>query len=265
MCIICVCIYICITNVKVEAPKPKGPSLLKGPSLERVDFKWSEIAGEYRQNFRDAEEKQWREHLHFDALEPLNDEQTAWVKANIGEERVLGARWAYKDKNWSRRRLGEEVAWKCKSRLVIAGHKDPDLEKGQLSTDSPTISLLQVLANGLRDADAWRVSAGDVQCAFLAGSYLDRDEELFISQPVTGFPGMKPGQLVRVKKNIFGLATSPREWWEDLQDGFKRVKIDIDNIHYQFDQCPLDPCIFTLRQFKDGNFSGPRLATLGPT
>ena len=120
-----------------------------------------------------------------------------------------------------------------------------------------------MLANGLRDADPWRVSAGDIQCAFLTGSYLDRDEELFISQPVTGFPGMKPGQLVRVKKNIFGLATSPREWWEDLQGGFKRVKIDIDNVYYQFDQCPLDPCIFTLRRIKDGNSSGPPIGYVG--
>ena len=144
-----------------------------------------------------------------------------------------------------------------------ASGKDPDLEKGQLSTDSPTISrpgllcLLQVLANGLRAPDPWKVSAGDIQCAFVTGSYLDRDEELFISQPVTGFPGMKPGQLVRVKKNIFGLASSPREWREDLQDGFKRVKINIGEETYQFDQCPLDPCVFTQRKVDSSGFSGP--------
>ena len=236
---------------------------------QEKELKWTEIPGEYRQKFRDAEEKQWREHLHFDALEPLDDAQTAWVRANIGAERVLGARWAYKDKNWSRRRQGEQVEWKCKSRLVIAGHRDPDLEKGQLSTDSPTISrpgllcLLQVLANGLHAPDPWQVLAGDIQCAFLTGSYLDRDEELFISQPVTGFPGMKPGQLVRVKKNIFGLATSPREWWEDLQDGFRRVKINIGEENYQFDQCPLDPCIFTLRKADDSGFSGTPIGYVG--
>ena len=93
--------------------------------------------------------------------------------------------------------------------------------------------------------------------------YLDRDEELFISQPVTGFPGMKPGQLVRVKKNIFGLATSPREWWEDLQDGFKRVKINIGEETYQFDQCPLDPCVFTLRKVDSSGFSGPPIGYVG--
>ena len=58
---------------------------------QEKELNWSEIPGEYRQKFRDAEEKQRREHLHFDALEPLDDEQTAWVRANIGAERVLGA------------------------------------------------------------------------------------------------------------------------------------------------------------------------------
>ena len=236
---------------------------------QEKELRWTEIPSEHRQQFRLAEEKQWREHLHFDALEPLDDKQTEWVKTNIAAERVLGARWAYKDKNWARRRQGEPVEWKCKSRLVIAGHRDPDLQKGQLSTDSPTISrpgllcLLQLLANGLQGPDPWQVAAGDIQCAFLTGSYLSREEELFISQPETGFPGMSPGQLVRVKKNIFGLATSPREWWEDLQDGFRKVQIEQDNKLYKFDQCPLDPCIFTLRQYQNGKFVGSPIGYVG--
>ena len=236
---------------------------------QEKELRWSEIPSEHRHKFREAEEKQWREHLHFDALEPLDDQQTSWVKANIAAERVLDARWAYKDKNWARRRQGDPVEWKCKSRLVIAGHKDPDLQKGQLSTDSPTISrpgllcLLQILANGLQGPDPWRVAAGDIQCAFLTGSYLSRDEELFIHQPATGFPGMSPGQLVRVKKNIFGLATSPREWWEDLQRGFRNVLIEFGDKQYKFDQCPLDPCIFTLREFRDGVYHESPLGYVG--
>ena len=248
---------------------------------QEKELKWSEIPPQFQQKFRDAEGKQWREHLHFDALEPLNDADTEFVKNNIASERVLRSRWAYKDKNWSKRRLEGQAEWKCKSRLVIAGHTDPDLASGRLVTDAPTLSrpgllcLLQLLANGLRQDDPWRVSAGDIQCAFLTGSYLSREQELFIHQPPTGFPGMKPGQLVRVKKNIFGLATSPREWWLDLQEGFNKIKIEIDKHFYHFDQCPLDPCIFMLRRFVSGKFIGePRgyvgthvddLLTIAPT
>ena len=226
---------------------------------QEKELRWDEIPPQFQQKFREAEGKQWSEHLHFDALEPLNDVDTEFVKNNVPKERVLRSRWAYKDKNWSKRMQAE---WKCKSRLVIAGHTDPDLASGRLVTDAPTLSrpgllcLLQILANGLRQDDPWRVSAGDIQCAFLTGSYLSRDEELFIHQPPTGFPGMKPGQLVRVKKNIFGLATSPREWWLDLQDGFSKIEVKIDEHVFRFDQCPLDPCIFMLREYANGKFVG---------
>ena len=229
---------------------------------QEKELRWDEIPPQFQQKFREAEAKQWSEHLHFDALEPLDDAATEYVKNNLPKERVLRSRWAYKDKNWSRRRLEGQAEWRCKSRLVIAGHTDPDLASGRLVTDAPTLSrpgllcLLQLLANGLGGPDGWRVSAGDTQCAFLTGSYLSREEESFIHQPPTGFPGMKPGQLVRVKKNIFGLATSPREWWLDLQEGISKISIDIEGSCYRFEQCPLDPCIFVLRQFLNGKFSG---------
>ena len=68
---------------------------------------------------------------------------------------------------------------------------------------------------------------------------------------------------MRVKKNIFGLATSPREWWLDLQEGIGKISIDIEGKCYRFEQCPLDPCIFVLRQFLDGKFSGAPRGYIG--
>ena len=124
---------------------------------------------------------------------------------------------------------------------------------------------MQITANGLRDPDPWCMSAGDIRCAFLTGSYLNR--ELFMHQPRTGFPGMLPGQLVRIKKNVFGLATSPHEWWNDLQGGFRSVEVTHPasgkDAVFMFEQCPLDPCIFMLREFKDGGFCGKPLAYVG--
>ena len=179
------------------------------------ELKWSEIPQEMHAKFREAEATQWQEHLSFDALEPLTTEESDRIRREVLPERVLRSRWAYKDKNWARRREGEEVPWNCKSRLVIAGHTDPDLTNDamKLSTDAPTLSrcglacMLQKTANGLGAEDPWTLSAGDIRCAFLTGSYLSR--ELYMHQPRTGFPGMLPGQLVRIKKNVFGLAIIP--------------------------------------------------------
>ena len=85
--------------------------------------------------------------------------------------------------------------------------------------------MTQLLADGLNETDKWMAAAGDIQCAFLTGGYLARGEDQNLHQPRTGFPGLLPGQLVRIKKNIFGLATSPHEWWQDLQGGIKRTEV----------------------------------------
>ncbi|CAE7678552.1 RE2, partial [Symbiodinium sp. CCMP2456] len=237
------------------------------------ELKWTEIPEEVRDKFREAEQTQWNEHLAYDALEPLSLEDSARIKDEVAPERVLRCRWAYRDKNYARRRQGEDVPWKCKSRLVIAGHTDPDLtdESMRLSTDAPTLSrsglacMLQRTADGLRDSDPWTLAAGDIRCAFLTGSYLTR--ELFMHQPRTGFPGMVPGQLVRIKKNVFGLATSPHTWWQDLQDGIRKFEINYDHEQrtgtWKFDQSPMDPCVFMLREWRDGGFVGKPIAYLG--
>ncbi|CAE7230957.1 GIP [Symbiodinium sp. CCMP2592] len=64
-------------------------------------------------------------------------------------------------------------------------------------------------------------------------------------------------------ENIFGLATSPREWWQDLQKGIFQVHLKIGDKDYAFDQCPLDPCIFMLREMKDHRFIGEPIGYLG--
>ena len=235
---------------------------------QEKELKWNEIPSDVREKFKAAEATQWREHLDFDALEPLSIEESRKVLRSVSKDRILRSRWAYKDKNWAKRKTEQGVEgndgsepWKCKARLVIAGHTDPDLANG-LSTDAPTLSrpallcLLQRLANGLQDGDPWVAAAGDIRCAFLTGGYLKREEELFLYQPTTGFAGLHPDQLVRVKKNILGLATSPHEWWQDLQNGIKGIMLDIRGEQYVFDQCPLDPCVFPLRRVVAGKMCG---------
>ena len=228
---------------------------------QEKELRWGEIPRDARTQFKQAEETQWKEHLDFDALEPLSVEDSDRIRNEVDASRILRSRWAYKDTDG-------HTPWKCKARLVIAGHTDPDLANG-LSTDAPTLSrpglmcLLQRLANGLQDQDPWRASAGDIRCAFLTGGYLRREEELYLHQPSTGFAGLHPRQLVKIKKNIFGLATSPHEWWEDLQAGIKGVTVVVDGLDHIFTQCALDPCVFLLRKVVDGKISGPPVGYVG--
>ena len=67
---------------------------------QEKELRWSEISPELHGKFREAESKQWFKHIEYDALEPLDEDQTAKVLASTAKKRVLRSRWAYRDKNW---------------------------------------------------------------------------------------------------------------------------------------------------------------------
>ena len=165
--------------------------------------------------------------------------------------RILGRRWAYRDKNYSRRRIDTNVAWRHKSHLVVFGHQDPDI--GKVLTDAPTINrisiliLLQFVAARQGGDDpclgSCQASAGDVTAAFLNGRPIFR--QLYTRQPRTGVAGLEAGALFRLGRGIFGLVGSPRSWWLEL----KNILLELKVVHEgwaMFKQHVLDPCVFML-------------------
>ena len=160
------------------------------------------IPEKVRPRFRASEGKQWAEHVDNQAIQMLSVAESEHVRATVPPEHILSSRFAYKDKHMGLRRVDPTVDWKPKSRLVIAGHLDPDAGDGDIHTDSPTVarsSLLTVLQ--LCASKQWTASAGDVQAVELK-------RELWISQPRHGVDGLDPRQLARVCKGIFGLSES---------------------------------------------------------
>ncbi|CAE7480578.1 GIP [Symbiodinium sp. CCMP2592] len=217
-------------------------------ALEK-EIPWSLIPQEVQGLFKDAEAKQYLEHRQHEALIPLSVEESREVTKTKGD-RILPSRFAYRDKHWSKRKQDAKAPWKPKARLVIGGHRDPDLMKG-LNTHAPTISrqgillLLQILASNM--AHGWTGHAGDVTAAFLSGETLVR--ELFLRQPKTGLGDLHPEQLLRIRKPIFGLVDSPAAWWQKLSGTLKEMTLsDEDGKQWIIRQCELDNCIFTVHQ-----------------
>ncbi|CAE7293046.1 RE1 [Symbiodinium sp. CCMP2592] len=220
----------------------------KEKALEK-EIPWSLIPQEVQGMFKDAEAKQYLEHRQHEALVPLSVEESREIMKTKGD-RVLPSRFAYRDKHWSKRKQDAKVPWKPKARLVIGGHRDPDLLKG-LNTHAPTISrqgillLLQILASNM--AHGWTGHAGDVTAAFLSGETLTR--ELFLRQPKTGLGDLHPEQLLRIQKPIFGLVDSPSAWWLKLSGTLKEMTLtDDDGRQWVIRQCELDNCIFTVHE-----------------
>ncbi|OLQ03765.1 Copia protein [Symbiodinium microadriaticum] len=228
------------------AKTPRG----REKALEK-EIPWSMVPPEQQENFKQAELKQYSEHVEHNALEPLSVEVSRKVMKEQPDRvlNVLNSRFAYRDKHWSRRRQEPSLSWKAKARLVIAGHRDPDLLSG-LPTHAPTISrqgihlLLQVLASNLRRG--WKGFAGDVTAAFLCGEDLQR--ELYLKQPKTGLGDLHPEQLLRIRKPIFGLVDSPAAWWTKLHKTLKKMRVKNDDGEWIVIQNTLDHCIFMVQK-----------------
>ena len=220
-------------------------------ALEK-EIPWKLIPESEHADFKLAEEKQFREHLDHQALKPLSVDESAEVMRRVDPSRILTSRFAYRDKHWSRRKLDPGLAWKHKARLVVSGHRDPDVKC--LETDAPTINrltiltLLQVLASRKRTHD-WVAAAGDITAAFLNGD--DMDRELYLRQPRTGLKGLDPRQLLLITKGVFGLPDSPRKWWKRLRRDMLNIRIEVEGQECFFTQCPLDPCLFQLVSAED--------------
>ena len=240
-------------NMMRHATTPRG----KEKQLER-ELPWHCIPESQHAAFKAAELKQWNEHLEHGAMEPVDIETSAEI-LRTRPERVLPSRFAYRDKHWAKRKQDGSLPWKCKARLVIGGHRDPDLDKG-LSTSAPTVSrqgvllLCQILAS--RRKLGWGASAGDITCAFLNGNRLER--ELYIRQPRAGLGDLDPRQLVRLTKGVFGLVDSPNAWWGKLYQSILEMQVKLDDGREGFfDQCPLDPCIFQFKVYGEDGQPGP--------
>ena len=179
----------------------------KEKQLEK-ELPWGLIHPDERPLYREAEAKQWAEHVEYGAVRPLSAEESRHVLETVPNERILNSRFAYRDKNYAKRKSDPQIPPKPKARLCIAGQWDPDLGVKDLATDALTVGRQSViLALQLALARAWVASVGDIRAAFLNG--IPAPRKLYFRQPRNGIPSLQPEQLVEVLKGVFGLSTKP--------------------------------------------------------
>ena len=210
------------------------------------ELPWGMIPPDERPLYHDAEKKQWDEHVAFGAVRALTIEESDVVRQTVSPDRILTARFAYKDKNYSKRKCDPSVPAKPKARLCVGGHNDPDLGRMDMSVDAPTTSRHSILlAIQLSLAREWDISVGDVKAAFLNG--IPAPRQLYFRQPRNGIPGLDSRQLVEIIKGVFGLSTSPKLWWMKLSSDIKGMVLDYDGEKVGVVQNPIDPCVFMLQ------------------
>ena len=129
----------------------------------------------------------------------------------------------------------EGMQYEPKCRWIIIGFHDPDvlsLERTSPTPLSVTVNVMLSASVGL-EQDVYQ---GDISTAFLQGRRISR--ELYCEQPKEGIPGLEPGQLLQLEREVYGTTRAPAAWREALVSAIEELG---------YEKSILDPCLFILR------------------
>ena len=185
----------------------------KAAKKGRKEIRLGDLEVKLQQEFtgeNGSDKTEWQGWLDKKACEVLSVEESERVRRN-NPELIVPTRWVRTNKN-------EGIAdadFKAKSRLVVQGFKDKAL--GRYRRDAPTAS--QIAESILLCITAFYhfiLICKDVKNGYFCGKPLER--EVYLEQPRGGLPGLKPGQLLRAKKAIYGFAEAARLFWLALRE-----------------------------------------------
>ena len=218
------------------------------------EIKWKDIPEVEKELYKKAEVTQWQQHLQYEAVKVYYPDDAELIRKKVPKDRILKARFAYRDKNVAKRRINPETPPKPKARLCVGGHRDPDLAEGALNTEAPTASKAALTTlMFLASHASWKIAAGDVEAAFLNG--VEARRGLYFEPPVDDLPDIPKGSIIEIVKGVFGLSTSPRLWWDKLTKELRGLEIQIGECKLHLEHHQLDPCFLLLRD-DAGNLRG---------
>lgn len=193
---------------------------------------------EIPKNFFEAqklpEKKEWNEAMKKE-LKIMKDRKVWEIVDKPKDAKVIGNRWVYSVKTDEQNKVKQ-----FKARLVAQGFKQ---QQGIdfLDVFSPVVnfSVIRLLFIVLVSLLCWDYSQLDVRAAYLYGKL---DEVIYMRQP----PGFeikgKTNKVCLLKKSIYGLKQSGRQWNLELDAILKSVgfkKLNFCNCVYKMDNCIL--------------------------
>ena len=177
--------------------------------------------GSYKEAISCPDADRWRESMaaEWEALKRLSAFEQVPLKEVPPGVRPISSRWVFKVK-----------PDKLKSRLVIRGFLQ---DTSGLSTFAPTVKMMTLrLLIALATFLGWPLHQMDVCNAFLNADL--PDPNTFMRLP-EGYE--QDGMVVRLKKALYGLKNSPREWNLELSNYLRKIGLR---------RSVLDACLFVL-------------------
>ncbi|CAL1146079.1 unnamed protein product [Cladocopium goreaui] len=199
---------------------------------QRTEVKLSHLTMQEQEEFEKAK-----------ASEVNNWLQTGTVskalRSSLSPEQILKCRWIHvwkpiEDKAEQER---QNKTRKAKSRLVVLGYMDPELET--IPRDSPTLGrqsrmlILQLIASMM-----WTLTSFDIKAAFLQGK--TQEGRKIGLEPVPELARamrLKENEICRLEKSAYGLIDAPFLWFKELDRILRQLS---------FVPSPFDPCVYLL-------------------
>eukprot|EP00435_Cladocopium_sp_Y103_P063032 s564_g24.t1 len=210
-----------------------SPGTASSKEKGRKEIQLKDLDEETRQKFLGpggSDEKEWHAWREKDAVEVLSLEESQRIRRNH-PDLIVPTRWVRTNKTEGL----EGQAFQAKSRLVVQGFKDRSL--GFHRRDAPTASsLAESICLAVSAFMNFVMISKDVKNAYFSGKSLERD--IYLEQPRGGLGQLKPGQLMKAKKAIYGFSEAARLFWVALKG------------HLESDgwvQSRLEPALFFLR------------------
>ena len=252
----------CLEDVPQQIKRQKGEHAVNTVSFGKTvgknkmkrmmekEVPYEKIPLHERDLYHQAQEKEWNSWREFESCEILDEKESERVIKEM-PHRVLPSRYVYRNKNAGLvDEQGNPLPTRPKARLCLQGHLCPDAQTGQVQVDSPTVERVSTMlflhvAVSFGWVDNWYI--GDISNAFLQGAPLVGKEPMYMRPPKQGLKGVRPNQILKLLKPVYGRPDAPRAWYEELA----RVLTG----ELGFLKSYIDPAVFMLRN-EQGNLCG---------
>ena len=218
------------------------PGQSAGKKKGRKEVYLKDLPPEVRNQFLQpggSDDREWQAWQEKEAVDVLSEAESQLIREKR-PDLIIPTRWVRTNKNDGL----EKAEFLAKSRLVVQGFKDRSL--GFYRRDAPTASALaESVCLAVSAFKGFTMISKDVKNAYFSGKSLDR--EIYLEQPRGGLRGLKPKQLLKAKKAIYGFSEAARMFWIALKG-----HLNSDG----WEESRLEPALFYLR---DGGADGKQL------
>lgn len=195
-----------------------------------------QIPTTYKEAIQSSEQTEWKNAMS-EEMQSLHKNQT-WELVPLPKgKKSIGCKWVFNQKDDQAAKNGVRF----KARLVAKGYAQTEgIDYSEVFSPVVKHSSIRILLALVAQYNL-ELAQLDVKTAFLHG---DLEEEIYMSQPEGFKEAGKEKWVCYLKKSLYGLKQSPRQWYKR----FDRFMIDL-----KYTRCQYDHCVY-FKQLADGSF-----------